>query len=110
MSNYQEIQSDGLLLANTASACTIPEQKTIFVLPRAVVTVEMCAGRYKYVVDEKVVQLWNYSIWCIWDEMASIDKEVYSSQQTPNGPTFLGTKKYMGPGSKGLLGRWTWWA
>ena len=87
-----------------AAPCQIPHHILVFVLPTAVVTMELCGLLPQSIVIEEEFQIRNDRIRSLADGHALVDEEVdlprerNASQFIPNTAHFRGVRKYIGPG------------
>ena len=79
---HQKIDSYGLVETCGNSPHKIPQDKIVFILPCAVITVEVDRGLPKSIPLKKEVEEGHNSVSSFRDEMGLVDQEVHLSRKT----------------------------
>ena len=82
VSCHQKIQSYGLVETSGHSPHEIPQDKLVFILSWAIITVEVDSGLPKPIVLEEVVEEGHDRIWSLTDEVGLVNQKVHLSRNT----------------------------
>ena len=111
MSSDQKVERYGLVESNCHPPCAIPQDKTVLVLPWAVVTMELEVSLPKSIPLKKKVKVGQYRICTLTDAVGLIHQKVHLSSNpltvNTKQPTLAWHKEVNGPGCRGSLGKWT---
>lgn len=82
MTCHHEIESYGLVETSGHSPCEVRQDKTILVLPRAIVAMEVNSGLSKAIVLKEEVQVRHNSVCSLRNEMSFINEKVHLSRHS----------------------------